>query len=192
MEELECLVVLFKRRRVIISVNHEESFFFQILLDSISYPLPSEILNIRSLNRDEENKNFYIFVVTIVKVLSMIRGITKRRLKFRVNSGNKRKKKEKIDRTFFLSLSSQSFRFSFAITRKESYDKCTPRLQSAFRLIRLQLKQRGHDPFELKINIDPRGREARTMYRFVIAIKQMIRRRTRRKETRFELRIEFS
>lgn len=65
------------------------------------------------------------------------------------------------------------------------------RLQSAFRLIRLQLKQRGHDPFELKINIDPRGREARTMYRFVIAIKQMIRRRTRRKETRFELRIEF-
>lgn len=59
-------------------------FFFQILLDSISYPLPSEILNVRSLNRDEENKNFYIFVVTIVKVLSMIRGITKRRLKFRV------------------------------------------------------------------------------------------------------------
>lgn len=49
------------------------------------------------------------------------------------------------------------------------------RLQSVFRLIRLQLKQRGRDPFELKINID--WREARTMYRFVIAIKQIRPRR---------------
>lgn len=49
------------------------------------------------------------------------------------------------------------------------------RLQSVFRLIRLQLKQRGRDPFELKINIDWRG--ARTMYRFVIAIKQIRPRR---------------